>query len=226
MIGVELRHEIVVVVAVRVVEVREVAFLAFRAARPARAVIVGDAAPRRHAHAAQATPFERGRSRILVGEPGVVRVGLIEHREQRRAHDLERLGRRLRDDHRDAPAARHVERRVRHDRGADDEDEVAGNEGGPEQDEAVDAEAERIDVMLVAQPPAPEDRERGDPAQCEQMKDRARAAVHQRHHERHIGFGAFGAAGFGVGRLRRRAAGERRNELLHGVPPNGLAYAS
>jgi hypothetical protein len=183
-IRVELRDEIIPLVAVMVVEEGEITLLAARAARPGLAVIIHAALARRDMHAVGPAPGERFGRRILVGEPGVVRHGLSQHGAQGRGHDLERLRRRLRDHHGDPAAGGNPQRTDGTPRIKEDGDEVNGQKRYPSQKRRHQERAGELAVANAGQPPLPEiDDARGPERDADEIFH-ALAAREYRCHER------------------------------------------
>ena len=156
MVGIELRHEIVAVVAIVIVEEGKVSFLAARAARPCGPVIVTPALARGNENAMLFAPALRFQGRILIGKPSIVRHVLGEHCLQRLRHHRERFGRSLCHHHGDAASSGQPQHSGRPAAAIEDEHEISGQQGDPGQDAGNGRKAEQADIVGRIEPPASE----------------------------------------------------------------------
>ena len=113
------------------------------------------------------------RRRLLVAQPDIVRVriSLIEHRGQGPVRHRPRLRRRARHHERD-PQARNLDARIDPAQSVHRDDEVHRLDGEIEQQQGIDDEAGPADPVPRLEPPGPELREAGQPAQAQQAHGR------------------------------------------------------
>lgn len=184
-VAVELRDHVVALIAPIVVEVGEVAFLAAGAARPVGPVVGGHAAAAGHPHPVPSAPRGDLLGRVLVAQPYVVGVRKIlgQHRLERPPGG----GPRLRGGAGDGEGDRYRgDRQVRVDPANPErgDEEVAGQAGEVEQQDAVDDQSRPADAVLGAQPPGPEVEEAQRPAHGDRREEGPVAAGERGHEGR------------------------------------------
>ncbi len=118
----------------------------------------------RDADAMTVAPRDRLRRGILVGQPGVMRIILRQHRLECAAHDGERLGGSLGHDHRHAPLPRLGVGRDGTDGAHEEEDEVGLEHCQPDEDRRDNANSAARRHVVGPQPPLPEKHKRRRPA--------------------------------------------------------------
>ncbi len=156
MVGIELRDEIIALIAIMVVEEGQIAFLAPGAAGPALPMIVGTRLARRHEHAMLTAPGERCRRRVLIGKPGIMRHILRQHGAQCFSHYFERLRRCLGDDHGDTASGGDAKRPGRARRVEENRDEVKRQDRDPCHKCRHQNGTQQVIVLGADEPPLPE----------------------------------------------------------------------
>ena len=91
MVRIQLRDEIIAIIAVMVIKIGKVAFLAAGAPRPCFLVIVLDAFAGGDLNSVPGAPFKGFLVGVFVRQPCVMRHILRQHRLQRDPHHIERL---------------------------------------------------------------------------------------------------------------------------------------